>query len=121
MSGYILKISGDPRASREYACDAHGPFEIVVDLATSRDPRPCPECGAPCERTLDANIFTRVDPLSWNRGKSEKSDHPMAPQTELLAEGMPAKEYKAMRRKKWREWDYKRAKAKGLISPKVVV
>ena len=121
MSGYKLTIRGDTRAAREYACPDHGPFELVVDLATSRDPRPCPECGAPSDRTLESNIYTRVDPLSFVRGKTEKPDHPMAPQTELLAEGMPAKEYKAMRRKKWRDFDYKRAKARGLIPTKVVV
>lgn len=119
MSGYRVVIRGVTEAPREYACDAHGPFELVVDLATSRTPRPCPTCGAPSERTIEASIFTRIDPLSWNRGKTEKPDHPMAPQTELLAEGMSQKEYRAMRRKKWRDWDYKRAKAKGLVSPKV--
>lgn len=120
MSGYKLTLRGDPRAAREYACPEHGPFELVVDLATSRDPRPCPVCGAASDRTIEANIVARVDPLSWIRGKSEKPDHPMAPQTELLAEGMPMKEYRAMRRKKWRAWDYKRAKDKGLIPTKAI-
>lgn len=115
MGAFTLKLSGVTEAERQYACDDHGPFDLVVDLATSRQPRPCPTCAAPCERTIEGNILTRVNPLSFVRGKSDKPDHPMAPQTELLAEGMPAKEYRAMRRRKWKDWDRKRAKDRGLI------
>ena len=110
---FKLIIRGDPRGERGYLCPEHGAFDLVVDLATSSTPRPCPECAAPSERTIEANILTLVNPLSFVRGKSDKPDHPMAPQTELLAEGMPAKEYRAMRNRKWRDWDRKRAKNRG--------
>ncbi len=109
MSAFKLTIRGIDRAEREYACDAHGPFELVVDLATSRDARPCPTCGAPSERTLTSNIATHIN-VGVFRGKSDPPP-PNAMDTRPLAEGkVSLKEFRAQRRAKHR--DDRRAKAK---------
>lgn len=113
MSDFVLKLSGVPEAPREYECPEHGPFEIVVDLATSRDPRPCPECGAASERTLSTNLVTTVCPYSFVRGKSDPPPNPMVMDTRPLAEGMPLKEWRKKNRAKWRGYDRDQDRKKG--------
>ena len=113
MSGFKLTIRGAQEGVREYGCPEHGPFDLTVDLSTSSQPRPCPTCGSLSERTLNANIHTRIDHLSFVRGKSAEKPTPLAMDTRPLAEGMPLKEWKARRRKLWRDHDRSVAKQKG--------
>ena len=114
MNGYALKITGVPEAAREYGCEAHGPFEVVVELATSRTPRPCPTCGAASERTLNATIAHHVK-VSVSRGKSDPPP-PGAMDTRALAEGkVTLKEFRAKSRTMRRDARWRQAKQKGLI------
>ena len=114
MSGFVLKIRGNPTGNREYVCPSHGPFELVVDLATSSTPRPCPTCAAPSERTLEANIVARAGYCGFHRGKADPAP-PYATTTEALADGMPIGEWKKERRSLWRDADRKEAKTRGLL------
>lgn len=113
MSGFTLKLRGVTEAAREYECPEHGPFEVVVDLATSRDPRPCPACGAASERTLEVRYVAKMAP-SFVRGKRDEMP-PWATTTEAIADGMPVSEWRANRAKFWENHDRAKMKEKGLI------
>lgn len=114
MSDFVLKLSGVPEAPREYECPEHGPFETVVELATSRDPRPCPECGKASERTITCNIATHVN-VHVPRGKSDPPP-PHAMDTRDLASGkVTMKEFRARRRAYHRDVKRREAKQKGLL------
>lgn len=113
MSDFVLKLSGVPEAPREYECPEHGPFEIVVDLATSRDPRPCPECGAASERTLSTRYVRKVA-NEFKRGKRDEMT-PYATTTEAIADGMPVSEWREKRAAFWRDHDRATMKRKGLL------
>lgn len=110
---YKMTLRGVTEAPREYACTAHGPFELVVDLATSSAPRPCPECAAPSERTLESRIITRMAG-GFKRGKRDEMPA-WATTTEAIADGMPVAEWKEKRAKFWEDHDRKVSRAKGLI------
>lgn len=114
MSGFKVTLRGSPTGPREYVCPEHGPFEMVVALATSSTPQPCPVCSMPSERGLDANIVARSSLVSFARGKGDEPP-PYATTTAALADGMPLSEWKANRRKLWKDRDWNTAKAKGLI------
>lgn len=117
MTGFTLTLRGVTEAPREYACDAHGPFELVVDLATSSTPRPCPTCAAPSERTLTASIATRMAvSIESGRGKSDGPPNPLAMDTRGLAEGkVSMQEFKAQRRALHRDNRRARAKQRGVL------
>lgn len=110
---YTVRVRGVERSSREYLCPTHGAFDLVVDLATSRDPRPCPECGAASERTLEANIVARVA-NTFKRGKRDEMS-PLATTTEAIADGMPVEEWRSQRAKLWENHDRKVMREKGLL------
>lgn len=113
MSGFVVRVRGCPTGSREYACPTHGCFELVVDLATSSTPRPCPTCAAPSGRTLESNVITRMA-NSFLRGKRDEMP-PWATTTEALADGMPVEEWREGRAKYWEEQDRATMKQKGLL------
>lgn len=112
-AGYVTKIRGVREASREYACPQHGAFDLVVDLVTSSTPRPCPECGAASERTLEQHVHRKVG-NSFKRGKRDEMP-PWATTTEAIADGMPVEEWRAKRADYWRDHDRKTMKSKGLL------
>lgn len=114
---FKITIRGAPIAAREYACEQHGAFELVVDLATSRDPRPCPTCAAPSERTLTSNILNRMAlSVESGTGKSDPPPSPLAFNTRAMYEkGQTVSEFRADRRKLHRDRERARAKQKGLI------
>jgi hypothetical protein len=117
VSGYTLKVRGAPTGRREYACPAHGPFELEVDLATSGDPRPCPECGAASDRTLTQNVLTRMAlTIESGRGRSDPPPSKLAMDTRPLFERKEtAREYRRRRRKLWRDHDRAAAKKAGAL------
>lgn len=101
---FKVTIRGAATGRRAYACAEHGAFELVVDIATSADPRPCPSCGAASERTVDAAAL-KVPVGALVRGKYATDRHPMAMDTRPIADGMPVQEFKAMRAKQWADHD----------------
>jgi hypothetical protein len=113
LSGYTLRLRGTPEVDREYACDEHGPFTLTVDAATSSTPRPCPECGALSERTLEARYTVKVA-NSFQRGKRDEMP-PWATTTEAIADGMPVEEWREKRATYWRDHDRAVMKQKGLM------
>jgi hypothetical protein len=113
MSGYTVRIRGAATGRREYECPEHGPFELQVDLATSGEARPCPDCGAASERTIAAPRL-RIPAGTWVRGKYEAPAHPMALDTRPLAEGTSEHEWRQQRRKKWDDFDRAEMKKAGL-------
>jgi len=114
---YTVRLRGAERGRREYACTAHGAFELDVDLATSADPRPCPTCGAPSERTLEQSVVTRIALcVDSGTGKSDPPPSPMALNTrKMFEQGQTATSLMRERRKMWRDHDRARAKQRGLI------
>jgi hypothetical protein len=113
-AGYTVRIRGAGVAYREYTCPEHGVIELLVELATSGDPRPCPTCGVASERTVTAPRLN-IPLGTVQRGRYEASDHPMAMDTRPLADGMPLHEWKAERQKKWDAFDRAEMKKGGLI------
>lgn len=111
--GYKTTLRGTPNVLREYRCEEHGCFELDVPRETSQNPRPCPTCGAPSERTLTANIATHVN-VGLFRGKSDGPRSPLDLDTRPLAEGMPLKEWRAKRSRLHRDRRRAEAKARGL-------
>ena len=113
---FTLKLHGEPTGRREYACDVHGPFELVVDLATSRDPRPCPTCGAPSERTLEQRVITRMAiSVESGTGKSDAPPTPFAMDSRPVFEGKQSvAEWRADRRKVRRSYEQDQATRRGL-------
>lgn len=116
MSTFTIKLSGEPTGRREYACDAHGPFDLVVDLATSRDPRPCPACGAPSERTLEQRIVTRMAIcVESGTGKSDAPPTPFAMDSrKIFEQGQSVAEWRAERRKVRRDYERDQARQRGV-------
>lgn len=112
---FKVTIRGVTSAAREYDCPTHGPFDLVVDLATSSTPRPCPECGAASERTVTTNIATHIA-VGFNRGKSDPPPNKYALDTRPLAEGKETlKEFRKRRRGLHRDARRNEAKQKGLL------
>lgn len=113
MIGYVVKLRGSPIGHRAYACADHGAFELEVDLATSAEPRPCPACGRPSDRTVEA-VLVRLPLGTLVRGAQEAPRKPTDLNTRPLADGMSGHEFKKRRAETWFRHDMDVAKRKGL-------
>lgn len=109
-AGYTVRIRGaigSPK-QREYVCDHCGRFEELVP-----DPPPdsiaCPECLQQANRVTSAPPVHTQFAISVSRGPSVKPPKG-SPDFMKLGEGQSRKEWKAERKKFWRDHDYKRRK-----------
>jgi hypothetical protein len=102
----------------DFCCPVHGPFEALTDAAAEM--APCPStvgtfleaCGA-LSPWMPSPIRGRVKLGEVSRGKSDPKPGPTALDYSELAEGMPMAEFRAKRKRLWRDHDYKQRKAKG--------
>lgn len=110
---FRVKTRGDSSAPImcEYACPEHGVFDELV-ARDIPDSIPCPRCGASSSWTPSAPRLKFKIVTDVHRGKSDEKPHPMACDTEALADGMDLNEWKAKRAAAWRSHDYDEWKAK---------
>lgn len=113
MSDFKLTLRGSPVGPRAYTCPDHGEFVADVDLATSRDPRPCPVCGQPCERVVERALF-KPQRGALVQGKVEKPRKPTDYNVESLADGGDFGELREKREAMWFAHDMDEAKRRGL-------
>lgn len=110
-AGYVVKVRGaiGSAKQREYVCFQCGRFEALI-----ADPPPdqvaCPECEWPADRVVSTPPVHTQFAISVSRGPSVKPP-PGSPDFMKLGEGQSRAEWKAERRKFWRDHDYKRRKA----------
>lgn len=89
----------------EYLCTEHGRFDMMLERTANGyapDHAHCKTCGLLSEWTISAPLG-RVRLAETTRGKVEAAPTPYHLDTRELGEGMPLKEWKAKRRKVWRD------------------
>jgi hypothetical protein len=109
VSGYTVRVRGaiGQAKAREYVCFQCGRFDAVVT-----DPPPdfmtCPTCEWPADRLVSAPPVHTQFVVSAVQGKREAKPHRMSMDTRSMGEGQTYGEWKAGRRKMWREHDEKK-------------
>lgn len=87
----------------DFLCPEHGRFELLSDVA---DEVPCPTCGV-SSPWAPSPVFGRVQLVTATRGKYEKPPTPQHLDTFALGEGQRYSEWRAERKKMWRDHDYR--------------
>lgn len=110
---FTIRERGDTGALivAEFRCPEHGRFGVSVRRAEIPDEHACPACGASAPWTISAPGLKFPIIVDVHRGKSDEKPHPMACDTEALADGMDLSEWKAKRAAAWRSHDYDEWKA----------
>lgn len=104
---WLIKVRGDIGAPilADYRCPAHGVFEEIVERPAP-DYLACPECNDVSPWTPSSPLIKSPTFISTHRGKSDEKPHPMALDTEPLADGkVTMAEFRKQREAAWRAHD----------------
>lgn len=86
----------------EYLCEEDGRFDSIEERANQPPALPCPRCSALCPKVLSAPKF-KPDYGAMHRGKSDGPPSKIAMDTRAIADGQSVSEWKAERKKLWRD------------------
>lgn len=109
----------------DFICPIHGRFEAMVDPDAEFAPCPAPyepvtvglpkflACGEPSPWSPSPIAVHTAFVVSATRGKSDPPPHKLATDTRALGEGQSYSEWRAQRKKLWRDHDYRVRKERG--------
>ncbi len=100
---WTVKVRGahSQPISRDFLCDECGPFSAIVEDRDA-ETHPCPDCSKPAP-IADSPVMGRVRLIEAVKGRWEKPERKTWLDTRNLGEGQSAEEFRAERKKVWRD------------------
>jgi hypothetical protein len=97
---------------QEFLCEKHGRFESL-ERAPVPESVPCPTCARAAPAVISAVASKTCWASAGPKGKPDPAPRPTATDTIPLGEGQTYNEWKANRRKVWRDHDRKKRRDRG--------
>ncbi len=100
---WTVKVRGahSQPISRDFLCDECGPFSAIVEDRDA-ETHPCPDCSKPAP-IADSPVMGRVRLIEAVKGRWEKPAKATYLDTRDLGEGQDVDDFRAKRRKLWRD------------------